>query len=185
MEQEQERGITITSAATTCNWNFPTDQGKSIDSTKSYHFNIIDTPGHVDFTVEVNRSLRVLDGLVFLFSAVDGVEPQSETNWRLADNYKEKVNKTKWSKFANEQNQLIPQIEQEGLKFNALNGFWYLIVDGIEPKNVIEGFENNDLVEALTPITDALDILEQAHPYFDKIVQAAIAKFGRVEEETV
>ena len=88
MEQEQERGITITSAATTCNWNFPTDQGKSIDSTKSYHFNIIDTPGHVDFTVEVNRSLRVLDGLVFLFSAVDGVEPQSETNWRLADNYK-------------------------------------------------------------------------------------------------
>ena len=88
MEQEQERGITITSAATTCNWNFPTDQGKAIDDTKAYHFNIIDTPGHVDFTVEVNRSLRVLDGLVFLFSAVDGVEPQSETNWRLADNYK-------------------------------------------------------------------------------------------------
>ena len=88
MEQEQERGITITSAATTCNWNFPTNQGKEIDDTKSYHFNIIDTPGHVDFTVEVNRSLRVLDGLVFLFSAVDGVEPQSETNWRLADNYK-------------------------------------------------------------------------------------------------
>ena len=88
MEQEQERGITITSAATTCTWNFPTDQGKKNDSSKPYHFNIIDTPGHVDFTVEVNRSLRVLDGLVFLFSAVDGVEPQSETNWRLADNYK-------------------------------------------------------------------------------------------------
>ena len=88
MEQEQERGITITSAATTCNWNFPTNQGKTVDDTKAYHFNIIDTPGHVDFTVEVNRSLRVLDGLVFLFSAVDGVEPQSETNWRLADNYK-------------------------------------------------------------------------------------------------
>ena len=88
MEQEQERGITITSAATTCSWNFPTDQGKPTNETKAYHFNIIDTPGHVDFTVEVNRSLRVLDGLVFLFSAVDGVEPQSETNWRLADNYK-------------------------------------------------------------------------------------------------
>ena len=88
MEQEQERGITITSAATTCTWNIPTDQGKKIESSKPYHFNIIDTPGHVDFTVEVNRSLRVLDGLVFLFSAVDGVEPQSETNWRLADNYK-------------------------------------------------------------------------------------------------
>ncbi len=88
MEQEQERGITITSAATTCTWNFPQDQGKPTSDSKPYHFNIIDTPGHVDFTVEVNRSLRVLDGLVFLFSAVDGVEPQSETNWRLADNYR-------------------------------------------------------------------------------------------------
>jgi elongation factor G len=88
MEQEQERGITITSAATTCSWNFPTENGKALPDTLPYHFNIIDTPGHVDFTVEVNRSLRVLDGLVFLFSAVDGVEPQSETNWRLADNYK-------------------------------------------------------------------------------------------------
>ncbi|MTG97338.1 elongation factor G [Myroides albus] len=88
MEQEAERGITITSAATTCTWNFPTTQGAVIPESMEYHFNIIDTPGHVDFTVEVNRSLRVLDGLVFLFSAVDGVEPQSETNWRLADNYK-------------------------------------------------------------------------------------------------
>jgi elongation factor G len=73
-KQEKERGITITSAATTCYWN-------------DNKINIIDTPGHVDFTVEVNRSLRVLDGLVFLFSAVDGVEPQSETNWRLANEY--------------------------------------------------------------------------------------------------
>ena len=88
MAQEQERGITITSAATTCEWNFPTTQGKILPETLPYHFNIIDTPGHVDFTVEVNRSLRVLDGLVFLFSAVDGVEPQSETNWRLADQYR-------------------------------------------------------------------------------------------------
>jgi len=78
MDQEQERGITITSAATTVFWPHRGNE---------YHINIIDTPGHVDFTVEVNRSLRVLDGLVFLFSAVDGVEPQSETNWRLANNY--------------------------------------------------------------------------------------------------
>jgi elongation factor G len=78
MEQEQERGITITSAATRCAWTWKNEK---------YDINIIDTPGHVDFTVEVNRSLRVLDGIVFLFSAVDGVEPQSETNWRLADNY--------------------------------------------------------------------------------------------------
>ncbi len=88
MEQEQERGITITSAATTCSWTFPMENAEPTADAHDYHFNIIDTPGHVDFTVEVNRSLRVLDGLVFLFSAVDGVEPQSETNWRLADNYK-------------------------------------------------------------------------------------------------
>jgi len=88
MEQEAERGITITSAATTCDWTFPKENGEPTEDAQDYHFNIIDTPGHVDFTVEVNRSLRVLDGLVFLFSAVDGVEPQSETNWRLADNYK-------------------------------------------------------------------------------------------------
>lgn len=78
MVQEAERGITITSAATTVPWAYRGNK---------YQINIIDTPGHVDFTVEVNRSLRVLDGLVFLFSAVDGVEPQSETNWRLANNY--------------------------------------------------------------------------------------------------
>ena len=78
MEQEQERGITITSAATTLDWNY---RGSK------YHVNIIDTPGHVDFTVEVNRSLRLLDGFVLLFSAVNGVEPLSDPYWRFANYY--------------------------------------------------------------------------------------------------
>ena len=93
MEQERERGITITSAATTCFWvpTYKREAGKTEDELKKvyeHRFNIIDTPGHIDFTVEVKRSMRVLDGAVVVFDGVSGVEPQSETNWHYADEYK-------------------------------------------------------------------------------------------------
>src|SRR3989338_2252820 len=84
MEQERERGITITAAATTCFWVPTYAKG---DTALEHRFNLIDTPGHIDFTVEVKRSLRVLDGAVVVFDGVAGVEPQSETNWHYADEY--------------------------------------------------------------------------------------------------
>jgi len=180
MEQEQERGITITSAATTCEWKFPTNNGESIDGeTKGYHFNIIDTPGHVDFTVEVNRSLRVLDGLVFLFSAVDGVEPQSETNWRLADNYKVPrigfVNKMdrQGSDFLNVNKQV-----REMLKSNAVpivlpigeEGDFKGIVDLVKNQAIIWNEEDMGATFEIVPIPE--DLKEEAHQYRGELIEA-------------
>jgi len=179
MEQEQERGITITSAATTCTWNFPTNQGEKDDESKPYHFNIIDTPGHVDFTVEVNRSLRVLDGLVFLFSAVDGVEPQSETNWRLADNYKVPrmgfVNKMdrQGSNFLNVCNQI-----KSMLKSNAVP-IVLPIGDEDNFKGIVDLVKNQAIVwheDKMGATFDVVDIpedmKEEVHEYRANLIEA-------------
>ncbi len=186
MEQEQERGITITSAATTCNWDFPTEQGKPLPDSKSYHFNIIDTPGHVDFTVEVNRSLRVLDGLVFLFSAVDGVEPQSETNWRLADNYKVPrigfVNKMdrQGSNFINVCNQV-----KEMLKSNAVP-IVLNIGDEEDFKGIVDLVKNRAIVwhdENYGSTFDIIDIpenlIEESKKYRAQLIEA-VAEYDEV-----
>lgn len=182
MAQEQERGITITSAATTCTWNFPTDQGKSIAGTEGYHFNIIDTPGHVDFTVEVNRSLRVLDGLVFLFSAVDGVEPQSETNWRLADNYRVPrmgfVNKMdrQGSNFL-----AVCQQVKDMLKSNAVpivlpigdEADFKGVVDLIKNQAIVWHDETQGATFDIVPIPD--DMKEEAHKYRSQLIEEVAA----------
>ena len=186
MEQEQERGITITSAATTCNWDFPTEQGKPLPDSKSYHFNIIDTPGHVDFTVEVNRSLRVLDGLVFLFSAVDGVEPQSETNWRLADNYKVPrigfVNKMdrQGSNFINVCNQVKDMLKSNAVPI-VLN-----IGDEEDFKGIVDLVKNRAIVwhdENYGSTFDIVDIpenlIEESKKYRAQLIEA-VAEYDEV-----
>jgi elongation factor G len=182
MAQEQERGITITSAATTCTWNFPTEQGKSLPETQPYHFNIIDTPGHVDFTVEVNRSLRVLDGLVFLFSAVDGVEPQSETNWRLADNYKVPrmgfVNKMdrQGSNFL-----AVCQQVKDMLKSNAVPLVLPIgeeqdfkgVVDLIKNQAIVWHDETQGATFDIVPIPE--DMKEEVHQYRSQLIEEVAA----------
>ena len=174
MEQEQERGITITSAATTVGWKYR-DQ--------DYHINILDTPGHVDFTVEVNRSLRVLDGLVFLFSAVDGVEPQSETNWRLANNYNVArigfVNKMDRSgaDFLNVCKQVKEMLGSYAvplqLPIGAEDGF-----EGVVDLVNFRGIKWNEADKGMTfvevPIPD--DMLEEATEYREKLLEA-VAEF--------
>lgn len=175
MEQEQERGITITSAATTLTWPY-----RGTD----FHVNIIDTPGHVDFTVEVNRSLRVLDGLVFLFSAVDGVEPQSETNWRLANNYNVPrigfVNKMdrQGADFLNVCNQVKEMLGSHALPLQIPIGSeadFKGVVDLIN----FRGITWNDEDQGMTfqEIEIPADVLEEATEYREKLLEA-VAEFN-------
>lgn len=181
MIQEAERGITITSATTTCNWNFPTNQGKITPNTKNYHLNIIDTPGHVDFTVEVNRSLRILDGLVFLFSAVDGVEPQSETNWRLADNYRVPrigfVNKMdrKGSDFFNVCNQVKTMLGADAIPIAIPIGSeenFKGIVDLVKMCAIIWNDESQGSTFSIVSIPNF--IKKEVDKYRDKLIEAIV-----------
>src|ERR1700761_3756752 len=174
MAQEQERGITITSAATTVGWKY---RGQN------YHINIIDTPGHVDFTVEVNRSLRLLDGLVFLFSAVDGVEPQSETNWRLANNYNVArlgfVNKMDRSgaDFLNVCKQVKEMLGSHAVELQLPIGAednFKGVVDLIN----FRGIEWNEHDKGMTfkEVPIPADLLEEATEYREKLLEA-VAEF--------
>ena len=175
MEQEQERGITITSAATTLDWVYRKNK---------YHVNIIDTPGHVDFTVEVNRSLRVLDGLVFLFSAVDGVEPQSETNWRLANNYNVPrigfVNKMDRSgaDFLNVCRQVKQMLGSHALPLQIPIGAeddFKGVIDLINFKGIV--WNEHDQGMTFQEVEIPADILEEATEYREKLLEA-VAEFN-------
>ncbi len=178
MEQEQERGITITSAATTLNWNYRGDK---------FHVNIIDTPGHVDFTVEVNRSLRVLDGLVFLFSAVDGVEPQSETNWRLANNYNVPrigfVNKMdrQGADFLNVCKQVKEMLGSHALPLQINIGAeddFKGVVDLINFKGIV--WNEEDMGMTFEEIEIPADILDEATQLREELLEA-VAEFDETE----
>jgi elongation factor G len=174
MVQEQERGITITSAATTCFWKYRDN---------NYKINIIDTPGHVDFTVEVNRSLRVLDGLVFLFSSVDGVEPQSETNWRLANNYNVTrlgfVNKMDraGADFLNVVKQVSEVLGGNPLPLQLPIGAeetFKGVVDLINNRGIIWNDEDQGMTFKVVPIPD--DMVEEAKEWREKLLES-IAEF--------
>ena len=179
MEQEQERGITITSAATTTFWKYPTDQGKILPNTKEFNINIIDTPGHVDFTVEVERSLRVLDGAVALFCAVSGVEPQSETVWRQADKYKvpricfvNKMDRAGADFFS-----VVTDIKEK-LKANPVplqvpigsEDTFVGVVDLITNKAIIWNEEDKGMTYETVPIPD--DLVETVDEWRQKLVES-------------
>ena len=197
MAQEQERGITITSAATTCHWT-PEKEGKPDKTQPEYRINIIDTPGHVDFTVEVERSLRVLDGAVGVFDAQNGVEPQSENVWRQADKYNvprmafmNKMDKM-GADFFGSCNQLITKLGKNPVLVQIPIGKeddFQGIIDLFEMKAYIfNGDKGDDIQVGEIPA----DLQDQAQEYHDKLIEQCaeldedlMEKFFNDEEITV
>ncbi len=178
MEQERERGITITAAAITCFWN-PTYMPVT-DLSKKVRFNIIDTPGHIDFTVEVKRSLRVLDGAVVVFDGVAGVEPQSETNWRYADESKVPrlcfINKMDrmGASFERSFQSILERLNKKAVRFQlpiGTEGEHKGVVDLLKMKAYFfEGEMGNKIVEAEIPA----EMLDEAKKYHAELVEKIV-----------
>jgi elongation factor G len=203
MEQEKERGITITSAAVSCQWNFPTVKGKADANTKKYYFNIIDTPGHVDFTVEVERSMRVLDGLIALFSAVDGVEPQSETVWRQANRYNVPrigfVNKMDraGADFLNVVKQVKEMLGSKAVPLQLPIGAeddFAGVVDLIKMKGIIWHMETEGMTFDEIPVPDDLreeaefwraQLVEAVAEYDDKLMEKFFEDPNSIQEDEI
>src|SRR3989338_2956625 len=177
MDQERERGITITAAAITCFWN-KTDTEKKPDS--MYRFNIIDTPGHIDFTAEVKRSLRVLDGAVVVFDGVAGVEPQSETNWRYADDgnvpricFINKLDRTGAS-FERSYASILDRLNKNAVRMQIPMGSednFQGVIDLLKMKAYyFEGEKGINVIEKEIPA----EFLEEAKKYRHELVERAV-----------
>lgn len=178
MEQERERGITITAAAITCFWN-PTYMAKA-DESKKCRFNVIDTPGHIDFTVEVKRSLRVLDGAVVVFDGVAGVEPQSETNWRYADDgnvprlcFINKMDRMGAS-FERSYASILARLNKNAIRFQlpiGLEGEHNGVVDLVRMKAYhFDGEKGINVIEKEIPAEMAAD----AKKYHDELIERVV-----------
>src|SRR3990167_2100162 len=177
MEQERERGITITAAAITCFWN-PTYKEKG--AKPEYRFNIIDTPGHIDFTAEVKRSLRVLDGAVVVFDGVAGVEPQSETNWRYADEGNVPriclINKLDrmGASFENSYKSILERLTPHAVRMQIPIGLeenFKGVIDLLEMKAY--GFEGK-LGEKIIPMEIPEEFKEEAKKYRNELVEKIV-----------
>jgi elongation factor G len=179
MEQERERGITITAAAITCFWT-KTEEPDKKDAAKKYRFNVIDTPGHIDFTAEVKRSMRVLDGAIVVFDGVAGVEPQSETNWRYADEAKvprvcfiNKLDRTGAS-FENSYKSILDRLSPKAIRMQipiGLEGEHEGVIDLLSMKAYhFEGNMGDDVIPGEVPE----NLLEEAKKYRADLVERIV-----------